>query len=52
MSGSLDMSMSQCVYSSFPTIFHLKSFVVQLHQLSPNVRTYLSNPLDMEGEQT
>ena len=52
MSDSLDMSMSLCVNSFFPTIFLHKSFVVQLHQLSPNVRAYLSNPPDMEGEQT
>ena len=52
MSGSVHMSMSQCVNSSFPTTCHPKSFVVQLHQLSRNVRTYLSDPLNTEGEET
>jgi hypothetical protein len=52
MSGSLEMNMFQCVYSFFHKIFHRKSFVIQLPQLSPNFRTYSSEPLNLEDEQT
>ena len=52
MNGSLGRSMFQCAYSFILSIFHHQSFVVQLPLLSLNVRTYYSDPLDMEGEQT
>jgi len=52
MSGSLDRSMFQCVYSFILSTFHHQSFVVQLPLLSLNVRTNYLDLLDMEGEQT